>query len=108
MPGELSLSGRVLSLQLCRIASLRQWWKFSADLVAAGFEAQRVITLRMLKLAEGGAGASAEAHKMVTEKIAASAEAALTLATGGSPQQVLRRTRSIMRANRRRLTRRRR
>jgi hypothetical protein len=45
---------------------------------------------------------------MVTEKIAASAEAAATLATGGTPQAVLRRYRTIMRANTKRLSRRKR
>jgi hypothetical protein len=85
---------------------LRQWWKLSTDLALAGFEAQRVIALRLMKLAAGGPAADQEARRMVTEKIAASAEAAATLATGGSPQAVLHRYRTIMRANQRRLSRR--
>jgi hypothetical protein len=87
---------------------LRPWWKLSTDLALAGFEAQRVIALRLMKLAAGGPAADREARKMVTEKIAASAEAAATLATGGSPQAVLRRYRTIMRANTKRLSRRKR
>jgi len=73
----------------------------------AGFEAQHVIALRLVKLAAGGPAAELEARRMVTEKIAASAEAVATLATGGSPQTVLRRYRTIMRANTKRLSRRR-
>jgi hypothetical protein len=89
-------------------SALNPWWKYSRDLALAGFEAQRVIALRMMKLAGGGAVADAEARKIVTEKLVASAEAATTLAKGGSAQKVLRRYRAIMRANERRLTRRKR
>jgi hypothetical protein len=85
---------------------MRQWWKFSTDLAFAGFEVQRVIALRFMKLAAGGPAADREARRMVTEKIAASTEAAATLATGGSPRAVLRRTRTVVRANKKRLTRR--
>ena len=87
---------------------MRQWWKLSTDLALAGFEAQRVIALRLMTLAAGGPAANREARRMVTEKMAASAEAAATLATGGTPQAVLRRTRTIMRANKKRLSRRKR
>ncbi len=41
---------------------------------------------------------------MVSEKLAASAEAAITLAGGGSAQTVLTRYRAIMRANEKRLS----
>lgn len=85
---------------------MKDWWKFSADLTMAGFEAQRVVALRLLKLGAGGPAASTEATRMVTEKIAASTEAATTLLSGGSAEKVLRRYRTIMRANERRLTRR--
>jgi hypothetical protein len=87
---------------------LNPWWKYSRDLTLAGFEAQRVIALRLLKMASGGVEAEIEARRMVTEKLAASVEAAATLATGGSPQRVLGRYRTIMRANRKRLIRRKR
>jgi hypothetical protein len=85
---------------------LQQWWKFSTDLALAGFEAQRVVALRLAKLAAGGPAADREAFRMVTEKIAASAEAAATLAMGGSPEAVLHHYRKLMRANARRLSRR--
>jgi hypothetical protein len=84
---------------------LRHWWKLSTDLALAGFEAQRVIALRLAKLAAGGPAADREARRMVTEKVAASAEATATLAMGGSPEAVLHRYRTIMRANQRRLSR---
>lgn len=79
------------------------WWNFSWDIAAANLEAQRVIALRMVKLAKGGPAAQKEAHHMINEKISASLEAAGTLASGGSPEKVLRRYRTIMRANAKRL-----
>jgi len=82
----------------------RAWWKYSSDLFAANIEAQRVIMLRMQKLAKGGKKAEREAQKMVSEKMLASIEAATTLATGGTPQKVLRRYRTLMRANGKRLS----
>ena len=83
------------------------WWTFSRDLLAANLEAQRVITLRIQKLAMGGSPAQKEAQRMVSEKVLASVEAASTVAAGGSPQKVLRRYRTIMRANTKRLLKRR-
>jgi len=80
------------------------WWKLSYDLAAANLEAQRVIALRMMKLTKGDAAAQKEAHKMVNEKLQASVEAAATLAAGGSLDTVLRRYRTIMRANAKRLS----
>ncbi|HEX9159962.1 MAG TPA: hypothetical protein VF835_07015 [Rhizomicrobium sp.] len=81
------------------------WWKYSRDLALSGFEAQRVIALRLLKLSAGGPGAVAEAHRMLLEKFTASAEAAATLARGGSAPKILKRYRAIMRSNERRLRR---
>ena len=80
------------------------WWKLSQDLFVANLEAQQVIALRMMKLSQGGPGAHKEALKMVGEKMAASVEAATTLALGGSSESVLRRYRTIMRANAKRLS----
>lgn len=84
------------------------WWKFSSDMAAATFEAQRVIALRLMKLAQGGPAAQQEAQKMVSEKIMASTEAAMALASGSSPEAVVRRYRTIMRANEKRLSKRKR
>lgn len=81
------------------------WMKLSSDILLANFQAQRVIALRLAKLAQGGPAAEAESRRMVTEKMAAATEAATSLATGKSPRSVVRRYRTIMRANERRLTR---
>jgi hypothetical protein len=80
------------------------WWKLSSKLFAANLEAQRVVALRLAKLAQGGPKANKEAKLMITEKLAASVEAASTLATGGSIDKVVRRYRTIMRANGKRLS----
>lgn len=85
---------------------LMNWWKVSADLAMANLEAHRVIGLRLAKLAAGGPAAKREARRMVVEKIAASAEAGLALASGRTPQSVLKRYRTIMRANGKRLSKR--
>ena len=59
-------------------------FKFWYDAAMLSLEAQRVVGLRMMKIAGGGPGAHAEASRMVTEKIAASLTAATTLMCGGS------------------------
>ncbi len=82
------------------------WWKLASDITMAGFDAQRVIALRLARLSGGGPKAEREARQMVMEKIAASTEAAVTLAAGGSPQAVVTRYRAIMRANEKRLSKR--
>ena len=87
---------------------MASWWKNSCDLVLSGFDAQRVIALRLLKLARGGPAANIEARRMLVEKWMASAQAAAILASGGSGPKVLKHYRSVMRSNERRLDRRRR
>ena len=57
------------------------WMKLSLDAARLGFEMQTVMALRMLKLARGGAAATTEAQRMMTEKGVAFAEAAATLAS---------------------------
>src|SRR3954471_14607193 len=81
-------------------------FRLGLDATMLGFEAQSVVGLRLLRLAGGGAVAQAEAHRMVAEKGAAFVEAATTLAPGGPGEKVIRRYRSHVRANNRRLTRR--
>jgi hypothetical protein len=81
------------------------WMKFSLDAARLGYEMQTVMTLRMLKLARGGKAANREAQRMVAEKGIAFAEAASTLATGGSMKKVVRRVRSRVGQNKRRLSR---
>ncbi len=87
---------------------LLPWLDLTLNTAFLGLETQRVVGLRLMKLAAGGTAAHTEAQLMVTEKMAAFAEAAVTLATGGSAHKVLRRYRTHVRANERRLSRRRR
>ncbi|WP_018261419.1 hypothetical protein [Methylobacterium sp. WSM2598] len=67
-------------------------------------EAQKVIELRLVRLAWGGRDGCEEATAMVTEKIGAAIEATRTLMTGGSPETVVSRYREHVAANTRRLT----
>lgn len=87
------------------LALFKDWFGLAADAMRLGLEMQQVIGLRLLKVSAGGAAAEAEMTRMVTEKAAAFTEAATTLATGGTPNRVLRRMRSHVRANQRRLAR---
>ena len=86
-------------------AMFSKWMKFSLSTARLGYEVQTVMTLRMLKLARGGLAAEAEMQRMMTEKGVAFAEAAATLATGGSMNKVVRRVRSRVNQNKRRLSR---
>ncbi|GJD57531.1 hypothetical protein [Methylobacterium dankookense] len=69
-----------------------------------GLEAQKVIELRLVKLAWGGAAAQAEAQLMTGEKVLAATEAAYTLMHGGSAEMVISRLREHVAANTKRLT----
>ena len=68
------------------------WLQLSLKAVEMGMEAQSVIALRMLRLATGGARMEAEASRMVTDKVAAAAEAqpvaAVSALNGHSPHVV--------------------
>jgi hypothetical protein len=81
------------------------WMKLSLDAARLGYEVQTVMALRMLKLARGGKAAEREARRMVAEKGVAFAEAASTLGLGGSMNKVVRRVRSRVSQNKRRLSR---
>jgi len=80
-------------------------FKFWYDATMLSLEAQRVVGLRMMKLAGGGRNAQAEASRMVTEKFTASMAAAVTLMCGGSGEAVLAQVRKKVRSNSRRLSR---
>jgi hypothetical protein len=84
---------------------IRNWTKLALDAARLSAEAQSVIALRMMRLARGGKIAEREARRMVAEKGVAFAEAASTLATGGSMNKVVRRVRSRINQNKRRLSR---
>lgn len=80
------------------------WWKLGIDASILAMESQTMIGLRLAKLAAGDAAAHSEAQRMVSEKVFAAGEAAMLLATGGSPEKVIAGYRRKVRANRRRLT----
>jgi hypothetical protein len=89
------------------LMSMNAWF----DALRFGADIQRVIALRMIKLAAGGPDASKEARLMVAEKVATFGEAQgaafVALATGASPataaKRAHRRYRRAVRANKRRL-----
>jgi hypothetical protein len=81
-------------------------FKFWYGATMLSLESQRVIALRMMKLAMGGTQAQAEASRMVSEKIAESMAVAATLMGGGSGHAVVAQVRRRVRANSRRLSRR--
>jgi hypothetical protein len=49
----------------------KSWFGLTLDAVLLGFETQRVIGLRLAKIAAGGPAAQVEAHRMVMEKTTA-------------------------------------
>jgi hypothetical protein len=49
-------------------AMFRTWMRLTNDAVLLGFETQRVIGLRLVKLSRGGPAAESEALRMVTKK----------------------------------------
>ena len=75
---------------------------FSSMMLA--FESQKVIELRLVRLAWGGREGTAEMQSMVVEKIQASTEAAGTLMMDGSPEVVIARYREHVAANTKRLS----
>jgi hypothetical protein len=68
------------------------------------FEANGVIGLRVIKIAEGGPDAGQEINLMIREKIDAAAEAVTTLCAGGSVETVLSGYRRRVAVNARRLS----
>jgi hypothetical protein len=81
---------------------LGSWFVLTMEGTRLAMEAQQVIALRLMKIAAGGAGAQREVAR--TEKAVAATEGAATLATGGSRRKVVRRYRTHIRPNKRRLS----
>lgn len=79
------------------------WLTLGTELAMLGVEAQMVIGQRIAMMMLGGPSARREAQRMVTEKVAAAADAAMTIAAGGTPRKVVRGYRRKVQANRRRL-----
>lgn len=87
------------------------WFGVGLQAWSLGLEASTVIGLRVLKIAQGGPAAEAEARRMIEEKAEAAAALqlqALTGALGVTPAKVSARAlahyRRKVRANRRRLS----
>jgi len=74
---------------------------YAAFLLAV--EAQKVIELRLVQIAWGGAKGQAEIVSMVGEKVVAAMEAANTLMAGGSHGDVIARYRELVADNTHRL-----
>jgi hypothetical protein len=87
------------------------WFALSSQAARLGWEAQNVMALRFLRLAEGGASAEAESRRMVNEKVEAFAEAqsaaAEAMMKGGDHHRVAKKILAIYKrrvdGNRRRL-----
>lgn len=79
--------------------------KMFFELSMLTFEAQQAMWLRALKLSSGGAAGDREARLMVTEKMAAAQRATIGLLLGAAPVAVVRGYRRKVRANVRRLSR---
>jgi hypothetical protein len=72
--------------------------------VLLGFEANRVINLRIMKIARGGEAARDEAFLMVDEKVLAALEACASVCAGRGPEVVINRYRQHLAANAKRLS----
>jgi hypothetical protein len=68
-------------------------------IVLLGLEANRVINLRVMKIAKGGEDARNEAFLMVDEKVLAAREACASLFAGQGPEVVINRYREHVAAN---------
>jgi hypothetical protein len=84
---------------------LKIWMDFAFDSALLCAEAQEVMGLRLMRIAGGGVRAEHEARRMVAEKSIAFADAAASLAAGASVDKIVRHYRTIVRANKRRLSR---
>jgi hypothetical protein len=74
------------------------------NLVLLGIESQRVIGLRLTKIAAGGPQAALEAQLMVSEKVLEGISAGSRLMLGAKPNSVVRGYRKKVRANAKRLS----
>jgi hypothetical protein len=74
------------------------------NMAMLGVECQQVIWLRLMKLAVGGPHAETESNLMISEKMAAAADARKMLMFGASTDSVVKGYRKVVRANIRRLS----
>ena len=80
-------------------------WELGFETTLLAMETQQVMALRLTKLMACDVEAGLEAQQMVSEKMFAAGEAAMTIATGGQAREVVRDCRHKVRANKRRLSR---
>jgi len=73
-------------------------------LIRLAMEANEVIGLRLLAIASGRTDALTEIHLMITEKLHAGAEAAISLMSGQSGASVVEKYRELVASNQRRLS----
>jgi hypothetical protein len=73
-----------------RCPLFNSWLKLSLETMQLGFDAQRVIALRMMRFAAGGAAGQNESYRMVAEKIAAVGEAQTVAAVAIAAGQKIR------------------
>ena len=81
---------------------LGHWLRLSTEATMLAVEAHSVIAMRLAQIAVGR-GSPAETQLMITEKMRALAQAATTVASGGSARKVVRGYRRTVRANAKRL-----
>jgi hypothetical protein len=81
------------------------WFFLPYQSAILALESQRVVILRLAKLAQGGSAAQSEAVRMVTEKAAVGSNVAMGLILGGSHHKAVKQYRARVRANARRLSR---
>jgi hypothetical protein len=95
-----------------RCKMLNPWLALSFQAARLGWEAQNVMALRLMRFAGGGAAGQSEAHRMVSEKVAALTEAhaaAMTVAIKGGnvpamAKKIMRVYNKRVRGNKRRLS----
>jgi hypothetical protein len=108
-----NVAGSCFLLTRLLVNNMHASWKLWTDAWQIGFDAQRVIAMRLARISAGGAAADAECRRMVSEKIAAGAAAqaaaAAALAAGKGIETAatvaLAPVKRAVRANRRRLSR---
>ena len=83
----------------------KAWMNLAFDFASLCSDAQAVIGLRVSRLSSGGVRAKSEARRMVTEKGFAAANTFGVIASGGSPEKVMRLYARVVRSNKRRLSR---
>jgi len=82
---------------------ISSWIGLAFDMALLALESQRVVGLRIARIASGGRAAQTELARMLTEKPTALAEAAAAVMTGGSANAIVRRYRTHVKTNQRRL-----